>query len=190
MNQLAAIRLFLQRFAQIEESEWAHWSKSFLIKDYKKQEHLLFPNEVCKYIYFVNAGLLRLYFADADANEHTFHFSLENSFAADYESFLSNTPSSYGIQALENTQVVMMPLSMLREGYSFLKEGEKLGRRLAEDHFFMFSQKIKSIYTSTPKERYKQLELVFPGILKRVSQHYLASFLHITPVHLSRLKNT
>jgi hypothetical protein len=91
---------------------------------------------------------------------------------------------------MEDTQVVSMSLEMLQEGYEKLRYGEKLGRQLAEDYFFMFNNKIQSIYTQTPLERYKDLTTKFPEIFQRVPQHYIASFLNISPVHLSRLKNT
>ena len=79
---------------------------------------------------------------------------------------------------------------MLHDGYKKLKNGEKLGRLLAEEYFFLFSEKIRSIYTMSPLERYEDLTKKFPGILQRVPQHYIASYLNISSVHLSRLKNS
>lgn len=79
---------------------------------------------------------------------------------------------------------------MLNEGYEKLRYGEKLGRLLAEEYFFIFNEKIQSIYTQTPIERYNSLNKKFSNILQRVTQHHIASYLNITPVHLSRLKNS
>lgn len=145
---------------------------------------------ICKEVYFVNKGLLRIYFLDANGEERTFHFSIENTFAADYESLLKQLPSSYTIQAMEDTEVVIMSYEMLHSGYTILRNGEKLGRLLTEEYFFIFSDKIKAIYTQTPLERYNTLKTKFPSIFQRVPQHYIASYLNITPVHLSRLKKS
>ncbi|GAB1452410.1 hypothetical protein MASR2M47_24660 [Draconibacterium sp.] len=61
---------------------------------------------------------------------------------------------------------------------------------LAEDYFFLFNDKMQAIYTQTPLERYNKLTAKFPNLFQRVSQHYIASYLNISLVHLSRLKNT
>lgn len=78
---------------------------------------------------------------------------------------------------------------MLQKGYTKLRYGEKLGRLLVEDYFFIFSDKIQSIYTQSPLERYNNLTSRFPNIFQRVPQHLIASYLNISSVHLSRLKN-
>jgi hypothetical protein len=83
-----------------------------------------------------------------------------------------------------------MSFEMMQTGYKTLRNGEKLGRLIAEDYFFIFNDKVKSIYTKTPLERYNDMNVKFPKILQRVSQHYIASYLNISSVHLSRLKNS
>lgn len=93
------------------------------------------------------------------------------------------------MQALEDTLVVTMSLEMLLSGYKIFKNGEKLGRLLAEDYLFMFNDKIQAIYTQTPLERYHSLTTSFPEIFQRVPQHLITSYLNISSVHLSRLKN-
>lgn len=151
---------------------------------------MLQAGEVCRNVYFVEKGLLRVYFIDKDLNENTFHFALENSFVTDYESFLRQKPAHYSIQVLEDAKLITMSHEMVHSGYKSLKNGERLGRRLAEEYFFLFSNKIKAFYTLNPLERYVLMNKEFPGILSRVPQHYIASYLNISPVHLSRLKNS
>jgi len=93
------------------------------------------------------------------------------------------------IEAMEETEVVLMSNFMVNDGYEKLHNGEKLGRLLAEKYFFIFSRKMQNIYTKTPYERLLSMNEQFPGIRQRVPQHYIASYLNITPVHLSRLIN-
>jgi CRP-like cAMP-binding protein len=188
-NQLQQIHHVLSSYITITEAEWNLYAPKFTIKKFAKNQMVLSPGSVCKEIYFVNSGLLRVFFVDQKEEEHTFHFSLENTFSADYESFLKKTASNYSIQALEATEVVVMSFATLHEGYSILEQGEKLGRRLAEDYFFIFSSKIQSLYTESPLERYNKMNVIFPGIVNRVAQHFIASYLNISSVHLSRLKN-
>ena len=176
-------------YIDIDSEEWSYYASKFELVKINKKEILLSEGSPCNYVYFVVKGLLRIYFIDQHGEEKTFHFSLENTFAADYESFLKRLPSKYYIQAMEDSTIVKMSFDMLQDGYKKLKYGEKLGRLLAEEYFFIFSDKIQALYTQTPLERYNNLNLNFPNILQRIPQFYIASYLNISSVHLSRLKN-
>ena len=188
-NKFENIKKVISNYIEINDDEWIYYSSKFRVKKIKKKEIILNEGNICRDVLFVETGLLRIYFVDRDGEEKTFHFSLENTFAADYESFLKQIPSNYSIQALEDTTLILMSLEMLQDGYEKLRYGEKLGRLIAEDYFFIFNDKIQSIYTKTPIERYYNLNKKFPKILQRIPQHYIASYLNISLVHLSRLKN-
>ena len=188
-NQLENIKQVISNYIEIGDEEWRSYASKFFVKKIKKKEIILNQGDICRDVIFVVKGVLRMFFVDNDGEEKTFHFSLENTFSADYESFLKKIPSNYSIQALEDTTVVLMSFEMLHDGYENLKNGEKLGRLLAEDYFFIFNDKIQSIYTKSPLERYNHLNKKFPNLLQRVPQHYIASYLNISSVHLSRLKN-
>lgn len=179
----------ISSYIEISDQEWALYSSMLKTKEIQKKEVILNEENICKDVFFINKGVLRFYFLDHNGEEKTFHFAIENTFATDYKSFLKEIPSNYSIQALEETQVVIMSLEMLLNGYKILKNGEKLGRLLAEDYFFLFNDKIQAIYTQTPIERYNNLTDKFPRIFQRVPQHLIASYLNISSVHLSRLKN-
>jgi hypothetical protein len=89
---------------------------------------------------------------------------------------------------LEETQVVVLPRSIIEWGYNNLIEGQKMGRLIAEYYFIYQDSRIKNLYIRTPKQRYDSITEVFPNIHNRVPQHMIASYLGITPIHLSRLK--
>jgi CRP-like cAMP-binding protein len=97
-------------------------------------------------------------------------------------------PNHYAIQALEDSEVVIMPRLAIEWGYLNLQQGDKLGRAIAEYYFMYNDNRIKTLYTQTPKERYDHIDKIFPHIHNRVPQHMIASYLGITPIHLSRLK--
>ncbi|MEA2042140.1 MAG: Crp/Fnr family transcriptional regulator [Bacteroidota bacterium] len=189
-EDLKKIYDLISELIDISEQEWSFYSNRFKKREVKKNEIILNAGSVCRYAFFVNTGLLRIFYSDNDGSEKTFHFAMENTFATDYESLLKRTPADYSIQAQEDSVLILMSLDMLESGYKELQQGEKLGRRLAEDYFFLMSDKIKSIYTQSPHERYDNMNKKYPGILQRVPQHFIASYLNISPVHLSRLKNS
>ncbi|MCR4032154.1 MULTISPECIES: Crp/Fnr family transcriptional regulator [Flavobacterium] len=184
------IRLLMLSYIELDDSEWRYCSSMLKVKKVHKKEIVLTQNTICRNIYFVVEGLLRVYFIDQFGKENTFHFAAENTFGTDYESFLKQSPAHYAIQALEDTIVVEISLEMHENLYKKLRYGERLGRLIAEDYFFIFNDKIKAIYGQTPLQRYNAMNEKFPKILQRVSQHHIASYLNITSVHLSRLKNS
>lgn len=188
-TKLSKIQVAIKSLIELNDKEWDYYSDLFKTTNYSKKEVLLRPDHICDHIFFINKGLLRIFFIDKDGNESTFYFSQENDFAVDYESFLNRTPSNYTIEAMEDTEVVMMSYKMVIDGYKKMRYGEKLGRLLAEKYFIIFSRKIQNIYTKTPYERYQLMDKQFPNIRQRVPQHYIASYLNISSVHLSRLIN-
>lgn len=145
----------------------------------------IIPNE----IYFIKKGLIRVIVTDKIGVEHSLHFALENQFIADYSAFILKQPSFYTLQTEEETDVIVLPRSAVEWGYENLKQGNRLGRLIAEFYFIYQDNRLKNLYARTPKERYYAINEVFPNIHNRVPQHMIASYLGISPVHLSRLKN-
>jgi hypothetical protein len=79
--------------------------------------------------------------------------ALENQFIADYANFMQKQPSLYTLQAVEETQVVVLPRSAIEWGYKSLTEGQKKGRLIAEFYFIYQDNRIKNMYARTPKQR-------------------------------------
>ncbi|WP_257574889.1 Crp/Fnr family transcriptional regulator [Hydrobacter penzbergensis] len=146
---------------EISDKEFENFLSRCIVKKFKRYEVVSRPNIVPNEIFFVNKGLIRVIVTDKDGTEHSLHFALENQFIADYSAFMLKQPSLYTLQTEEETETVVMPRAAIEWGYKNLKQGDKLGRLIAE---------------------------VFPNIHDRVPQHMIASYLGITPIHLSRLK--
>ena len=182
------IRLVMQQMIDVSTEELDQFLQHASLKTYQRQEILSAPNVVPNEIFFINSGMVRVVINDNDGVAHTVHFALENQFIADYSNFIQNSPAICTLQAIEETKVVILPRSAIEWGYQQLKEGQKMGRLIAEFYFIYQDNRIKNMYARTPKERYDSICEVFPNIHNRVPQHMIASYLGITPVHLSRLK--
>lgn len=185
---MQAIRQAIQQMISISENEMKELLNGCFEKTFARQTIVSNPGVAPNEIFFINKGIIRVIVSDSDGVEHTIHFALENQFIADYSSFMLRQPSLYTLQALEETEVVVMPRSIIEWGYQNLQQGDRLGRLIAEFYFIYQDNRIKNMYARTPKERYDTITEVFPNIHNRVPQHMIASYLGITPVHLSRLK--
>ena len=157
-------------------------------KSFKKKTLLSDDDQFINEVYFLERGMLRVKILDVEGREHTTHFAIENQFIADYNAFLTQKRSSYQLEALEDTEVVVLPRAAIEWGYTNLREGEKLGRLIAEYYFIYLDTRIQHLYTLSPFERYNLMSEIFPNIHNRVPQHMIASYLGITPIHLSRIK--
>lgn len=185
MNQ---IREAIKQMISISELELNDFLGQTKIKVFKRQEIVSYPNSIPNEIFFIIKGIIRVLITDPKGSEHTVHFALENQFISDYSNFMQNQPSFYSLQTLEETKVVIIPRATIEWGYENLQEGQKLGRLIAEYYFIYQDNRIKNTYSRTPKQRYESITEVFPNIHNRVPQHMIASYLGISPVHLSRLK--
>jgi CRP-like cAMP-binding protein len=186
--KMEQIREVMQNMINVTEAELNDFLSGAFTKTFKRQEILSHPNIIPNEIYFINKGIIRVLITDKEGTEHTIHFALENQFIADYSNFIQQQPSIYSLQALEETEMVILPRSTIEWGYNNLREGQKMGRLVAEYYFIYQDDRIKNNYTRNPKQRYDNITEVFPNIHNRAPQHMIASYLGITSIHLSRLK--
>ena len=185
---MLALKEVMKQMIQISDSEFDEFVNLTQSKVFKRNEFLSKPFDVPHEIFFITKGIIRVLIIDANGNEHTIHFALENQFIADYSNYILHQPGIYYLQALEETEVIILPRQAIEWGYANLIEGQKMGRLVAEYYFIYQDDRIKNTYVRTPKERYDTIKNVFPNIHNRVPQHMIASYLGITPIHLSRLK--
>lgn len=185
---MEALYKAIQSMINISDDEWNSFSQGCREKKFRRNSFLSKPHAVPNEIFFIVNGLIRVMVTDEDGINHSLHFAMENQFICDYACFMQMKPSLYTIQAIEETGVIVMPRSLITWGYEHLQEGNKLGRLIAEYYFIYQDNRIKNMIALSPKERYDCIAEVFPDIHNRVPQHMIASYLGITPVHLSRLK--
>jgi CRP-like cAMP-binding protein len=141
----------------------------------------------CKTIYFVVEGALRIYYYK-DGIDVTESFEFENAFVARAESLFSGRPSQKAIQAIENTKLIAINSSRLFQLYDAFHELERLFRRVFEDAYVKTVNRLESIQFHTAEERYQRLLQDHANILQRVPLKYIASYLGITQVSLSRIR--
>lgn len=149
---------------------------------------LLEAGKVSSKFYFIKKGAVRLWF-NQDGKEITVQFFFEGQGVASLESFIQRTPSLFSIETIENSVVWVYNksdiLAMLEENQRIKDDIYKLiiGRLINYTHLFLARLK------DTPKQRYDNLLIEHPEIVQRVPQHYIASYLGITSVSLSRIRN-
>lgn len=182
------LRLALQSMIMFSEQEFEDFSALCYEQKYRRKDILSKPGQIPQEVFFITKGIIRVVIVGVDGTAHTMYFAMENQFIADYSAFIQNEASIYTLEALENTETIVLTREAIEWGYVNMRQGDRLGRLIAEYYFKYHDNRIKIFYARTPKQRYDTISEIFPNIHNRVPQHMIASYLGITPVHLSRLK--
>ncbi|HEY0356273.1 MAG TPA: Crp/Fnr family transcriptional regulator [Flavisolibacter sp.] len=153
----------------------------------RKNKDLQPIGHTCKTIYFINKGLARIYYFK-DGIDITENFFFENNIIARVESLLTGKPSRKAIQILEDAEIVSINANALFKLYDQYHEIERLFRKIFEAAYVDTINRIEGIQFHTAEERYNALLEQAPDVLKRVPLKYVASYLGITQVSLSRIR--
>lgn len=141
----------------------------------------------CKTIYFINKGVARIYYYK-DGVDITESFAFENNIIARVESLFTGKPSRKAIQILEDAELVGINSAQLFKLYDKYPEIERLFRLIFESAYVGTVDRIEGIQFHSAEERYNALMEEAPNVLKRVPLKYIASYLGITQVSLSRIR--
>lgn len=182
------LREKIYELINISDAEWTIYEKGLSRKAILKRSSLVTIGQPANHVFFVESGLLRTSVIRSEGQDKTLFFNQKGDFICDYEHFLRGLPSRFSIEAIEDSVVWLMPLSTLQAGFYQLKEGEKLGRLIAEHNLFLLSERLADGYLHSPAQRYEKFCLDYPDLLHRIPLHLIASYLNITAVHLSRLR--
>lgn len=154
----------------------------------KKGEVLLMENQVCNEIYFIKKGILRSYFFNHQGDEITNCFAFENEFMASFSSFITQNAAEENIQALVDTELQIISRENLEKLYKLGIHWQEIGRKLTEIEYVTLQKRMISFQKLSGSQRYKELYQNHQKYLQLIPLHYLASYLGVTPRHLSRIR--
>lgn len=139
-------------------------------------------------IYYIESGAARVWF-NHDGKEITVQFLFEGGFIASIESIISNEKSWYSIETIEPVIVYSITTDSFKQKMEELPHVREFYYQYIQQSLLSYQRRMVSQIKNTPEERYKELLNEFPEIIRRVPQHYIASYLGITSVSLSRIRN-
>ncbi len=149
---------------------------------------MLHEGDVCLNTTFVEKGLLRSYTIEEKGNEHIIQFAMEDWWISDIYSFLTGEPSTYSIEAMEDSEILMISRNSYDEMLHVIPKMERFLRIILQNSLIATQRRLTGKITLSAEENYKNLVAGCTDIVQRVPQHMIASYLGITPETLSRIR--
>jgi CRP-like cAMP-binding protein len=173
---------------EISEEAFNFCRTLFTPKKLRKRQYLLQEGDVCKYQAFVEKGTLRSYTIDDKGAEHILQFATEGWWIADLYSFLTDEPSVYTIDAVEDTEILLINKSSWNLLMQDIPQFEHYFRILLQNHLISTQRRVMQSLSDSAEEKYVKFVATYPDCVQRFPQHMIASYLGITRETLSRLR--
>ena len=183
------IKLYLDKIASISSSDWNFFISKLHRRIITKKSIFVKVNQIENHISFIESGIVRLFIPkDNPEKEITFGFSFKNQFVSAYDSFLTQSPSNYQLQALTETAMLSISYKDLQSVYKSTQIGNLIGRLTAEDLFLIKSKREQNLLNLNAEQRYLKLFKERPELLKSVPLKYISSYIGVTAQALSRIR--
>lgn len=178
---------FLDRVHPMSDALTEFLKVTVRVKEVSKKDMVLKAGHVCRHIYFIEKGLLRCFYQKGNS-EISSWFMKEGDLVVSIESFYCQQESYESIQALEDCTLHYIDYDELHHIYRTFPEFNYIGRELTQHYHILWTQQLYGLRMQTSQERYDWLLEHHSELILRVHAKYLASYLGITEVTLSKIK--
>ena len=178
----------IRKYIDLDESNILVLDKYLRCVNIKKNEFLLNEGQVCRSLYFVEKGCLRMFYINKKSTEQITQFAIENWWLSDYYSFMDKTSTDYYIQAIEKSEIIVIDSILYDELLKELPQLEKYFRIIMQKAVAAAQHRTKLISQMSKEEFYQHFIASFPEFNQRVPQYMIASYLGLTPEYVSELR--
>lgn len=191
-NHFKMLNSFIIRHVEMSEAELKSFNEKCEIIEFSKGELIMKAGEPQQNLYFINKGIVKNYIETETGETKIYNFRTEGMQLTGYAvyNYKDNFKALVNIKCIEDCTMVQIPFAVIKYVIEHIKSGERLGRGMAEGHVVEMVNYIIERDTKSIIERYDTLDLDYPNIQQRIPQRMIASYLGITPVHLSNLKKS
>lgn len=158
-------------------------------KRLRKRQYLLQEGDVCHYNCFVVKGCLRMYTVGEDGVGHMLRFAVENWWISDRESYNNGTPSQCYIDALENSEVILIDKPDFLQLLTTIPKVKHFVDTLLARSYDAIQHRVLGAISYSAEEKYQHFITRFPNIFQRVPLHMVASYMGISRETLSRVRS-
>ncbi|GAA4318319.1 Crp/Fnr family transcriptional regulator [Pontixanthobacter gangjinensis] len=179
---------FLKSLVDFSEEELEEILTHFRVEEVSKEYPLVEQGQICRKLYYIEKGVGRNYYLNADGKEITQLFFGEGRFMTSLESFFQESPSLYNVEVLEESLIHFITKEDLEFLFGKYHKMEQLGRLLSTEMLTKVVHKLNAIQFQTAQERYEYMLTEYPDIIYRVPLGMVASYLGMSQETLSRIR--
>lgn len=187
MNDVAIIKA-VSKHIKLTGEEQASFLSLLESTTVKPKEFILRAGTVCRYSWFVNSGCLRSFTVDSDGVEHILSFAPAGWWIADLFSLFSQKPGMLNIEAMSESELLLLSKPKQEELYKQVPKFERFFRIITENALVASQQRLMDNLSLSAKERYLKFCDVYPGLIDSLPQKQVASYIGVTPEFLSKMK--
>ncbi|MBX2929896.1 MAG: Crp/Fnr family transcriptional regulator [Saprospiraceae bacterium] len=173
----------------LDRREQEHFLGLLSTKKLKKKQFLLQEGDVCRHSAFVVEGCLRGYTVDSNGFEHILQFAPPDWWIGDMYSLLTQKPGNLYIDALEETEVLLLSKTDQEQLYLDIPKFERFFRIITENSLVANRQRLLDNLSLSAMERFALFCRQYPTLIERLSQKQIAAYIGVTPEFLSKLKS-
>lgn len=181
-------KTFLRQIVPISDVEFEETILYFKEINLNKNDFFVQEGKICRQIGFIVKGTLRTFYLNNNAEETTSCFCTENNFTTSYKSFILQTTSNLAIQAIEDSQLLVINYDDLQKLYAKNPLWQSIGRTVAEREYIVMEQYASILNNETAKEKYLRLLEEQPNVIQKANIEDIASYLGVTRRTLSRIR--
>ena len=179
----------INRHISLSEEEIFYFSGLLKEKKLKKKDLLLVQGKPCREMYFVESGLLRAFYPDANQKESTIMFAPADWWITDMYCFLNQLPALLTIEAAKASSILCLRKKDLDNLYLRIPAFERFFRILFQHAYVREQLRVIENLSLTAYERYDRFMAKYPQIMRQVTQKQIASYLGVTPEFLSTVRS-
>lgn len=189
MAQTDLIVQNVSKHIRLTEEEKAIFLGMLRQQSVKRKQLLLREGEICRVSSFVVSGCLRGYTIDADGAEHVLNFAPPGWWIADMYSLLSQKPGTLHIEALEDTEILILSKADQERLYAAVPHFERFFRIITENSLVAYQQRLMDSLSLTAEERYTHFCKKYPTLINTLPAKQIASYIGVTPEFFSKMKH-
>lgn len=178
----------ISQYINLPEEDFQKFAKPFERKTFKKKEVVLKEGDYCFFEGFVLNGCFKIYYLNENGLEQTLYFAVEGWWITDIDSLINTVPSILNIEAVEDSEVLMISKKDKEQLYETMPQIEKLFRIMNQKSSVALQRRILSLTGKTADKRYLEFLEKYPGLEQRITQQQVASYLGITHEFLSKIR--
>ncbi|MEP7141747.1 MAG: Crp/Fnr family transcriptional regulator [Ferruginibacter sp.] len=182
------INRHVTKCTNLSTEELAYFNSILQYRPIPKKTILLHEGDICNFEAYINKGCIRNYYIDENGFEVTLQFAIEDWWVSDIASFQDHTPSSMFIETLEDCELLILSPQTKEDLMARVPKLERVFRLMVQRNLAVLQRRLFKTISTSAREKYLDFLKRYPTIPQRVAQHYIASYLGISPEFLSKVR--